>query len=743
MSPSTMHRVRLLGLCLSFAVATASAQTPDLSARLENLGDPIGPLYANPAEKGSVYDLQAFDGRVYIGHGSSNASATTRVLYYDPAAGRFDADRNPDGSYVELPEEGTDPVRVLDGELHIGSMDPNRGGTHFMRKRNGVWSVADIGEDTHNWDLRKFRGVYFFHHGKGSYPNTHLSTDDGKTWTRVQQTDVTTQAAGYVKYFEFGGDVYMSSLGGPWLSKFTGDVNRPFQPVLWNRSEVIAGSTANYVMEDATVIGDRLVFHSSELYSASRLAPGGVERVAIPGFEQYAPYNIFREGNTLYVLLLRQGENVVVTTQDGVNWQTLFRFRAPTPATEMELLGGDFYFGGVRSFFRMSAAAYGGRVEVPNAAPTAAFAASTTAGQAPLPVSFDGTGSSDSDGRVVEYAWDFGDGQTGTGPAAAHTYGQAGTYAVRLTVRDDDGAAATSAAFAVTITAPPPPPPTQAGAWRGLDIGTAANGSEAVSGAQLTVRGGGHDIWDTRDGFRFVYQPLAGDGVFVARIASQQNTNDWAKAGLMVRHTLAQDAPYVMVAATPANGLLSQWRFPGAPRSVYMGGAKAGAPTWLRIERRGQLVRTSYSADGRSWVMLALSVLPRGDAYVGFAVTSRDVATLSEATFDNVSLSTLQPSAFESPLPPVLGGGDLGLGTAAPNPVRSAATIRYTLPEAGPVRVDLFDALGRRVATLVDEPLPAGDHAAFVDAAGLAPGTYVYRLDAGGRQLTKTLQVVR
>ncbi len=71
-----------------------------------------------------------------------------------------------------------------------------------------------------------------------------------------------------------------------------------------------------------------------------------------------------------------------------------------------------------------------------NQAPVAAFSAAASG----LSVSVDGSGSSDPDGSVASYAWDFGDGATGSGKTASHTYAAAGSYDVKLTVTDDGGA---------------------------------------------------------------------------------------------------------------------------------------------------------------------------------------------------------------------------------------------------------------------------------------------------------------
>ncbi|HEY7815916.1 MAG TPA: PKD domain-containing protein, partial [Nakamurella sp.] len=73
--------------------------------------------------------------------------------------------------------------------------------------------------------------------------------------------------------------------------------------------------------------------------------------------------------------------------------------------------------------------------QAPNVAPTAAFTSTNSF----LTVNVDGSTSADSDGTVASYAWDYGDGQTGTGKTASHTYAAAGTYPVALTVTDNRG----------------------------------------------------------------------------------------------------------------------------------------------------------------------------------------------------------------------------------------------------------------------------------------------------------------
>lgn len=95
--------------------------------------------------------------------------------------------------------------------------------------------------------------------------------------------------------------------------------------------------------------------------------------------------------------------------------------------------------------------------------PTARFAMVPSAGSAPLQVTFDASSSSSPNGTIVMYAWNFGDGSTGSGMSAAHTYSVSveTTFLVTLSITDSTGAQAASSA-AIHVAPPSLQPETAA-----------------------------------------------------------------------------------------------------------------------------------------------------------------------------------------------------------------------------------------------------------------------------------------
>ena len=89
--------------------------------------------------------------------------------------------------------------------------------------------------------------------------------------------------------------------------------------------------------------------------------------------------------------------------------------------------------------------------------------------------------------------------------------------------------------------------------WRGQDLGVPVlPGSFSTEGGVMTINAAGYDIWSTYDEGYFVFQELTGDGEIIARVSSIQNTDDWVKAGVMIRESLSINSAfaYSLVAGT-------------------------------------------------------------------------------------------------------------------------------------------------------------------------------------------------
>ena len=161
----------------------------------------------------------------------------------------------------------------------------------------------------------------------------------------------------------------------------------------------------------------------------------------------------------------------------------------------------------------------------------------------------------------------------------------------------------------------------------------------------------GADIGGTSDEFRFVYKALYADGSITARVDSIQNTNGWAKAGVMIRNTLDSDSAHAMTILA-ANGTASfQRRITKGDTAESTNTPEIGNPCWVRITRKGYKMIARYSKDGENWISLGCdpnvsseeTIVMNNKVYVGLAVTSHAANILAAATFSSVTTTGYAP----------------------------------------------------------------------------------------------------
>ncbi len=157
-----------------------------------------------------------------------------------------------------------------------------------------------------------------------------------------------------------------------------------------------------------------------------------------------------------------------------------------------------------------------------------------------------------------------------------------------------------------------------------------------------TVTGGGKDIWHTADQFHYVWQAFGWYGSISAQVLTQQRTNGWAEAGVMIRQDAIPSSPYYYVALTPDHGIVVHYR-----SAVGVDARKAGphvaprAYVFLCAVRLGNAYSAFTSTDGVAWVLVPHSTVRidmEGAGLAGLAVTSHETRTTSTATFAAVTL---------------------------------------------------------------------------------------------------------
>lgn len=159
--------------------------------------------------------------------------------------------------------------------------------------------------------------------------------------------------------------------------------------------------------------------------------------------------------------------------------------------------------------------------------------------------------------------------------------------------------------------------------------------------------------------------------------------------------------------------------------------ATAGGEYFLAITPRGS--NGAFRHDGATTVNRT------------FVTAAADLSGLSVRADDALIRPILTSDATAIPVETAaVAQGELILAAAGPNPAASHTAFVLAVPTSGTVRLEVYDMLGRRVRTLLDETLAAQTlRRVDVDASALAPGMYLVRAQQGGQSVTQRLVVTR
>jgi hypothetical protein len=190
------------------------------------------------------------------------------------------------------------------------------------------------------------------------------------------------------------------------------------------------------------------------------------------------------------------------------------------------------------------------------------------------------------------------------------------------------------------------------GAWTSSDVGDVNNRTGSftdLGSGSFTIVGDGADIWGTADGFRYAYKRLTGDGQITVRVTDLTHTNDWAKAGVMIRETLDANSVHAMIIGTPGtpntnNRISAQGRATKGADSFNVDVVGPTPPYCLRLVRRDDTFTGYYYSDGK-WVQVSSATIPMTDpVYIGMVVTSHTNGALCTAHIDRACSTDFIPA---------------------------------------------------------------------------------------------------
>ena len=210
-----------------------------------------------------------------------------------------------------------------------------------------------------------------------------------------------------------------------------------------------------------------------------------------------------------------------------------------------------------------------------------------------------------------------------------------GTYPITIRVTDNGSPAKDDfETITITVTSNLPAP------WTALDLGSVGlTGNATHNAGTFTLSGAGGGIAGSADACQYVYQTASGDCDIRVRVDSLTNTGSGAKAGVMIRESLAANAMEAGVWVSPSSGILFTRRTSTGGNTALSSSNGKAVPYWIRLNRTGNGFKAYYSTNGSSWTQFGnnRNISMSATTYIGIAVTSGTTATISTSNISNIT----------------------------------------------------------------------------------------------------------
>lgn len=165
------------------------------------------------------------------------------------------------------------------------------------------------------------------------------------------------------------------------------------------------------------------------------------------------------------------------------------------------------------------------------------------------------------------------------------------------------------------------------------------------------------------------------------------------------------------------------------------------AAAQITLQSAGRPLQVHLSTPGslstQSWQLLELS--EEGREVQSHRLSEGEPLSLPPGQQSLLQISPELPLSSEEPNQPL----SFSLEQNYPNPFNPTTQIAFTLPEALPVQIAVYNIAGQRIATLVNETMRAGRHSVTFDATSLTSGVYFYQMQAGPYQDIRKMAVVK